>query len=45
MKLYQSGLSGNAIAKELNRQKIPSRTGKSWSPCVVRRIIKLNQSN
>lgn len=45
MKLHQSGLSGNAIAKELNRQKIPSRTGKSWSPCVVRRIIKLNQSN
>ena len=45
MKLHQSGLSGNAIAKELNRQKIASRTGKSWSPCVVRRIIKLNQSN
>ena len=45
LKLHQSGLSGNAIAKELNRQKIPSRTGKSWSPCVVRRIIKLNQSN
>ena len=42
MKLHQSALSGNAIAKELNRQKIPSRTGKSWSPCVVRRIIKLN---
>lgn len=45
MKLHQSGLSGNAIAKELNRQKIPSRTDKSWSPCVVRRIIKLNLSN
>lgn len=45
LKLHQSGLSGNAIAKELNRQKIPSRTGKSWSPCVVRRIIKINQSN
>ena len=45
MKLHQSGLSGNAIAKELNHQKVPSRTGKSWRPCVVRRIIKLNQSN
>lgn len=45
MKLHQSALSGNAITKELNRQNIPSRTGKSWSPCVVRRIIKLNQSN
>ncbi len=45
LKLHQSGLSGNAIAKELNHQKVPSRTGKSWSPCVVRRIIKLNQSN
>ncbi|NUN06639.1 MAG: recombinase family protein, partial [Bdellovibrio sp.] len=44
MKLHQSGLSGNAITKELSHQKIPSRTGKSWSPCVVRRIIKLNQS-
>jgi len=44
MKLHHSGLSGNAIAKELNHQKIPSRTGKSWSPCVVRRIIKFNQS-
>lgn len=44
LKLHQSGMSGNAIAKELNRQKIPSRTGKSWRPCVVRRIIKANQS-
>jgi site-specific DNA recombinase len=44
LKLHQSEMSGNAIAKELNNQKIPSRNGKSWRPCVVRRIIKANQS-
>jgi hypothetical protein len=45
LKLYQSGLSGNAIARELNNQKISSRNGKSWSPSVVREIIKRNKSN
>lgn len=40
LKFHQSGMSGNAIASELNDQKIPSRTGKTWQPCVVRRIIK-----
>ena len=40
LKLHQSGLSGNAIANELNDQKIPSRNGKTWRPSVVRRIIK-----
>lgn len=40
LKLHQSGMSGNAIAIELNNQKIPSRSGKVWRPCVVRRIIK-----
>lgn len=44
LKHHQTGLSGNAIAEELNRQKIPSRTGKIWRPCVVRRIIKSNKS-
>lgn len=44
LKLHQSGLSGNAVAEELNRQKIASRTGKTWRPCVVRRIIKSNKS-
>lgn len=44
LKLHQSGMSGNAIANELNHQKIPSRTGKAWRPCVVIRIIKANQS-
>ncbi|MEZ4872695.1 MAG: recombinase family protein [Bdellovibrionales bacterium] len=44
LKLHQSGMSGNAIATELNCQKIPSRTGKTWRPCVVRRIIKANQT-
>ena len=44
LKLHQSGMSGNAIATELNHQKIPSRTGKTWRPCVVRRIIKSNQT-
>lgn len=44
LKLHQSGMSGNAIAFELNRQKIPSRTGKTWRPCVARRIIKANQT-
>lgn len=44
LKLHQSGMSGNAIATELNHQKIPSRTGKTWRPCVVRRIIKANQT-
>jgi hypothetical protein len=43
IKLHHSGLSGNAIARELNRQKIPSRNGKSWSPSVVREIIKRNK--
>jgi len=45
LKLHQSGLSGNAIARELNNQKIPSRNGKLWSPPVVREIIKRNTSN
>jgi len=44
LKLHQSGMSGNAIANELNDQIIPSRTGKTWRPCVVRRNIKANQS-
>ena len=44
LKFQQSGISGNAIARELNNQKIPSRNGKSWRPCVVRRIIKSNKS-
>ncbi|MFN7455475.1 MAG: recombinase family protein [Pseudobdellovibrionaceae bacterium] len=44
LKLHKTGLSGNAIARELNNQKIPSRNGKSWSPSVVRGIIKYNQS-
>ena len=45
LKLHHSGLSGNAIARELNNQKIQSRNGKSWSPSVVREIIKRNKSN
>ncbi len=45
LKLHQSGLSGNAIARELDNQKIPSRNGKSWCPSVVRGIIKNHQSN
>lgn len=44
LKLHQSRMSGNAIAAELNHQKIPSRTGKTWRPCVVIRIIKANQT-
>lgn len=44
LKLHQSGLSGNAIANELNNQKITSRSGKAWRPCVVRRIIKANKT-
>lgn len=44
LKLHQSGLSGNAIARELNNQKILSRNGKLWSPSVVREIIKRNKS-
>ena len=45
LKLHHSRLTGNAIARELNNQKIPSRNGKSWSPSVVREIIKRNISN
>jgi len=45
LKLHQSGMSGNAIAKELNNQKILSRSGKAWLSCVVRKIIKQNKSN
>jgi site-specific DNA recombinase len=45
LKLHQSGVSGNAIARELNNQKIPSRNGKSWCPSVVRGIIKNHLSN
>lgn len=45
LKLHQSGISSNAIAKELNSQKIPSRPGKTWLPCAVRRIIKQNKQN
>lgn len=45
LKFNQSGLSGNAIARKLNNQKIPSRNGKSWCPSVVREIIKRNKTN
>jgi hypothetical protein len=45
LKLHQAGLSGNAITRELNNKKIPSRNGKPWSPSVVREIIKRNKSN
>lgn len=45
LKLHHSGLSGNAITRELNNQKTPTRNGKSWSPSVVREIIKRNKSN
>ena len=45
LKLHHSGLSRNAIARDLNNQKIPSRNSKSWSPSVVREIIKRNKSN
>lgn len=41
LKLHHSGLSGIAIANELNMQKIPSRTGKTWCPCVVRNLIRI----
>ncbi|MCE3009193.1 MAG: recombinase family protein [Proteobacteria bacterium] len=44
LKLHHSGLSGNAITKQLNSQNIPSRNGKSWSPSVVREITKKNKS-
>ncbi len=45
VKLHQSGLSGNVIARELNTQKIPGRNGKSWCPSVVRGIIKNHLSD
>ena len=44
LKLHQSVPSGNAIVRELNNQKIPSRNGKSWCPSVVRGIINRNKS-
>ena len=46
LKLHHSGLSGNAITKQLNSQNIPSRNGKSWwCSSVVREIIKRNKLN
>jgi hypothetical protein len=45
LKIHQSGLSENDIARELNNQKIPSGNSRSWCPSVVRGIIKNHLSN
>ena len=39
LKLHHSGKSNPAIADELNRQKVPTRSGKPWIRSVVRSII------
>ena len=38
--LYQNGISFNAISKELNKQKIPSKLGKNWSDVSVASVIR-----
>ncbi|MGE3610486.1 MAG: recombinase family protein [Bacteriovoracaceae bacterium] len=42
LKLRQSGMSLRAIADELNHQKIPTRTGRSWYLSFVKTIIDRN---
>jgi hypothetical protein len=43
LKLRQHGLSYRAIANELNKQKIPTRNGKSWYLSFIKTIIDRNQ--
>ena len=43
MKLHQSGKSGQAIADELNRQKVPTRLKGICRKCVVNSIIRRNK--
>jgi hypothetical protein len=40
MKLWTSGKSSRAIAKQLNAQKVATRLGKSWTHSVINSIIK-----
>ena len=40
VKLWHSGKSFIAIAKDLNDQKIPTRMGKRWTHSVVARIVR-----
>ena len=43
LKLHKSGKSNQAIADELNCQKVPTRSGKPWIRSVVRSIIRRNK--
>ena len=42
-KLWRSGKSCSAIAKELNNQKIPTRMGGRWGKAVIARILKRHE--
>ncbi len=45
LKLHHSGKSNPAIADELNRQKVPTRSGKPWIRSVIRSIIQRAKEN
>jgi hypothetical protein len=42
-KIWRSGKSCSAIAKELNNQKIPTRMGGRWGKAVIARILKRHE--
>jgi hypothetical protein len=42
--LRKKGMSFNAIKKWLNSQKVPSKTGRSWSDKTVASILRKHQS-
>jgi len=44
-KLWQKGMNSNAIATELNRQRIPSRMAKAWSWNAVKNIVDRLKNN
>jgi site-specific DNA recombinase len=45
MRLHQEGKSSQAIADELNRQKVPTRLRVIWRKCVVLSIIRRQKDN
>ena len=45
LKLHQSDKSNQAIADELNNQKIPTRLKRKWQKSVIHSIIKRHKEN
>jgi hypothetical protein len=42
---WQSGKSFRAIARELQGQKIPTRTGKNWSHELIKKMVERYQND